>query len=476
MSTFPRRRPRAAAVLLCILIALTCAVTSFSGPAQAAGPGSQAAGPGPQAAGWVKTGTMSIPRERGAGVLLNDGRVLMIGGRNCGSVSCTNHASSELYTPSTGKWTAGPSMSTSRTNFRAVLLGSGKVLVIGGADGAGDTTAELYNPASNSFSSGGALGIALDSGYTATVLASGKVLVTGGCCGGTPYSEHTLLYTPATNSWAFGPDMSTNRIQHTATLLSSGKVLLAGGFSFSGGYLNSTELYDPATNTISPGPSMAIAHSSHQAALRPDGDVVVIGGFNASGCTGASEVYDVSANAFTADDPGLQDRSEFTASPVLLNDGGTLVAGGDCSLRTAAIYAFPSGGWSQTTQLLAGRRDHVFLRLRSGLVLATGGSNFSRDLATAELYSQPSPPTAYATPNPVIRGQVVTIGGSGFTAGELVELSNGPRVFATATADGTGAFVIGVPTGGFAARVYIDKAVGLSSGRTAYFSAPVVAG
>jgi hypothetical protein len=103
-------------------------------------------------------------------------------------------------------------------------------------------SAELYDPASNSWAAGGALATARGI-HTATVLPSGKVMVTGGI-GGSGFLASAELYDPASNSWAAAGALATARYYHTATLLPSGKVLVAGGANGSG-YLASAELFDP---------------------------------------------------------------------------------------------------------------------------------------------------------------------------------------------------------------------------------------
>src|SRR6266516_4856196 len=84
--------------------------------------------------------------------------------------------------------------------------------------------------------------------HTATLLPSGKVLVAGGFNGS--YLSSAELYDPATGSWSSTGNLTTARHGHTATLLPSGKVLVAGGDN-SSGFLSSAELYDPATGSWS---------------------------------------------------------------------------------------------------------------------------------------------------------------------------------------------------------------------------------
>src|SRR5206468_2117921 len=78
-------------------------------------------------------------------------------------------------------------------------------------------------------------------GGTAMLLPSGKVLVVG--------SNSAELYDSATGTWSITAGINTARLAYTATLLSNGNVLVAGGNVSGGpGTLNSAELYNPGSN------------------------------------------------------------------------------------------------------------------------------------------------------------------------------------------------------------------------------------
>ena len=84
--------------------------------------------------------------------------------------------------------------------------------------------------------------------HTATLLPNGKVLVAGGLDSSINPSASAELYDPASGSWSPTGSLNTARDLHTATLLPNGKVLVAGGFGNSG-ILTSAELYDLSSKT-----------------------------------------------------------------------------------------------------------------------------------------------------------------------------------------------------------------------------------
>jgi hypothetical protein len=310
---------------------------------------------------WTATGSLNQSRSSYTATLLANGKVLVAGGVG-GAVGLTDFDSAELYDPASGTWTFTGSMHGARHSHTATLLPDGKVLVAGGffdtpnsilLTGNPLSLAELYDPASGTWTRTGELA---DARYihTATLLSDGRVLVAGGRTGPSRYGPSIAtaeLYDPASGTWSRTGSCAGPRDSHTATLLSNGKVLLAGGVNYDVQdyfYLASAELYDPQSGTWTPTGSLSSKRVSHTATRLSTGKVLVVGGDPGypGGSLASAELYDLSSGNWAATGSLITARAGHTAT--LLNDGTVLVAGGsyydgnsNTPLSSAELYGKP---------------------------------------------------------------------------------------------------------------------------------------
>jgi deoxycytidylate deaminase len=297
--------------------------------------------------------------------------------------------SAEVYDPATSTFTllAG-SMTVARQGHSAVLLNSGQVLIAGGYNGAYLGTAEIYDPVAGTFAATVGYMQAARSYNTATLLQTGKVFLAGGFDGNACLSSAELFDPVAGTFTIASVALTTARESHTATLQADGKVLLVGGDS--GGiitsstnpFLNSAEVYDPSANTITATTGLLnAARHGHTATLLPNGTttatVLIAGGENLDGYLNSAEIYDPSTGKFTTTSGAMvTQRKGHTAT--LLTNGKVLITGGynGSYVNTAEIYDPATGKFAATSgKMAAARIGHTAALLKSGKVLISGGYN-----------------------------------------------------------------------------------------------------
>lgn len=269
-------------------------------------------------------GPMTSPRAEPTVAKLQDCRVLVVGGINDSGVVLS---SAELFDPATNSFTVTGSMTVERVGHTATLLQDGRVLVVGGRNASNRpiATTEVFNPATGSFTTTGSMTIGRDE-HVAVLMNNAKVLVAGGTADVEGrFLKSSELFDPTTSSWSVTTDMTTHRSRHAALLLPSGKVFVCGGQGGPDGLMagKKTEEYDPSTGVWSALGDMNTSRSSHVAVLLNSGKVFITGGKS-------SELFSPATGGFALvpEDipPARTSRRGHTA--VRLPNGDVLIFGG----------------------------------------------------------------------------------------------------------------------------------------------------
>lgn len=355
---------------------------------------------------FTLTGSLNTARYQHKAVLLTNGEVLVMGGIGVNG-NYDSFASAEVYDPSKGKWTFTGNMTVGRTGHTVTLLKTGQVLVTGGS--AYEITcyasAELYDPATGEWAATGNM-TQPRCLHSATLLPNGNVLVAGGVS--SLYDSNTQsdtdtvttaeIYNPATHTWTVTGGLNASRANAATTLLQNGKVLTVGGYnktgqSTSNTYLTSAELYDPTTGKWSLTTSIpVVSFKSTTPATLVNGDVLI---------SDAAQFYAASTATWTATGalPTVAGPPHI-AAPL---DTGNVLATDipckptklyPCSATTAHAYLYDSSTntWSVTGSMNNARSSHTMTVLTNGQLLVAGGfvhpvPGYLTPLSAAELYT-----------------------------------------------------------------------------------------
>lgn len=331
---------------------------------------------------WQTAAPLLVARERHTATLLHDGRVLVVGGFLRGEEPPpaggfgTTLAVTEVYDPAADTWTKMRSSRERRAFHTATLLQDGRVLVVGGTAGNGNRsydldTAEIYDPVRDRWTVTSPPQKA--GGNTATLLPDGQVLVA--------YGSTAERYDPLADRWTAAGRLPVARANYTATLMPSGRVLVTGGVGgrFRDGADANCDVYIPEENRWVAVAPLAERRFGHTATLLPDGRLLVAGGgqytsagsgptvveiFRATGGAGWSRGGDLSGN-----------RNSHAA--VLLRDGRVLLVGGSEGLNTylrgTELYDTNTNRAAAGPLLSEGRTGHTATLLNDGTVLVVGG-------------------------------------------------------------------------------------------------------
>jgi len=337
-----------------------------------------------QAGTWYQADDMNTTRVNFTMTLLQDGRVVVIGGTTVYG-SHTYPPRCEIYDPATNQWQATyGNMNEPRTLHTATLLPNNKILVVGGINDSGALIGvEIYDVDTDTWTEVASMNYARY-GHTATRMLNSnqEILVVGGS-----NSINTFeVYDPVDNTWTAGT-MTVNRNGHTATLIPNGQVLVCGGAG-----QTSCQIFTPNINTWTDTASLNIGRTMHTATMMPDNRILVTGGdnpgFDEEPTAEVLDIYNQGAGWVYASSFMNNSRDDgHTAA--LLPDGSVLIAGSDgFATATSEVFDPTSNTFGEVTSLIDGRNNGFTMTLlQSGNVLIAGGVGAGGyELEKAEIY------------------------------------------------------------------------------------------
>src|SRR5271165_5957224 len=346
-----------------------------------------------QSSGFTTSAPMGSSLYAHTATRLTSGQVLIAGGMSPAGVVNT----AQLYNPANQSFAAAGAMNVARWLHTATLLNDGTLLIAGGSDLTNRETldsAEIYNPATGAFT---LLASTLNTarvGHTATLLNNGQVLIVGGYDPQFGLIADAELYNPVTQTFTDLGDTSVPRYHHTATILKSGQVLIAGGETDStpSGAYNVAELFDPPSLTFIPvSVPMNSAREGHAALLMSNGQVLLTGGNDpGTGPLNTAEIYDPVSDVFIAA-TGIMTTPRVSHVMTLLNGGQVLMVGGMSGVSGTALSSTET--FNPQSQLFTAAGSMASVRefqtdtlLNDGTVLIVGGTDGTNIFNSAELY------------------------------------------------------------------------------------------
>lgn len=338
---------------------------------------------------WNATQPMSSARRLHTATLLNDGRVLVVGGENLGGAVLDT---SELFDPGTGQWSPGPTFAVARANHAAVSLGDGRVAIIGGGNsssnglpaGTGVTdSVEIFDPTNDTVSAGPSL-LHARGHHRAVMLEDGRVLVVGGVAdGGTGVAETEVLPSDM-SAWADVGTITTTRALFGLVKRTSGDVVIAGGVG--AGLLNQAERFDPSNDTWTALPNMTQPRMFIGLAPLASGGVLAAGGLAGNNLFVDTTEYLPADNSAWQAGPSFPNESAKkvvggTGVTLLALSSGDVLAVGGYGLSFgnygpgdfSGIYDEANAAWTKVGTLDTSRASATATQLEDGRVLLTGG-------------------------------------------------------------------------------------------------------
>jgi hypothetical protein len=329
--------------------------------------------------------------------------VMIMGGGN----PATNTTELIDLSAATPKWTYGPNMSQPRIEMNATILPNGKVIALGGSLNDEDTTtaslnADLYDPASNTFSSAGKNAYARLYHSNSLLLPDATVLFIGGNPARGTYEQHIEIYTPA---YLFNPDGSF------AT-----RPAITGVPSTGIGYGSAFQVQTPDAGTISSVVLMRAGAPTH--AFDMEQRLVGLSFTAGSGVLNVSappngniapQGYYMLFLLNTSGVPSVAQFVQLTSAPADIRPTGTITSPATDVTITAGQSVFfagsgndPDGTISAYSWTFPGGSPSTSVLATPGNVFYSSAGSFAATLTVTDNanLTDPNPPTRTITVNP----------------------------------------------------------------------------
>jgi hypothetical protein len=203
----------------------------------------------PSSGSFSPVGSMATAREEPGTAPLPDGRILVAGGfSNTGSVNST-----EIFDPKTNAFSPGPTFPEAKYGIATAVVSGGRILFAGGYNDSDYVeTASVFDPSSNVFNGVASMPYPAYAPVGAS-LPQGRALVTGGAndqSGPRDEVSTAVIFDPATNTFSSSGigNLIHKREEAAAVELADGRVLVAGGWD--GDAVNTAEVLSVPTNAF----------------------------------------------------------------------------------------------------------------------------------------------------------------------------------------------------------------------------------
>ena len=236
-------------------------------------------------------------------------------------------------------WTNGENMSRARNELTAVVL-NGKIYTMGGEDiaagGKQTSTVEVYDIATDKWTSNGVAPMPLPLDHAASATYNGKIYVVGGFLNGKVPTDKVFIYDPKLNQWTEGKPLPSPIGAALNAEFMDGIMYVVGGLNSSQVPVNTNYAFDPMKNDWTIKSPMPTARH-HLATAVVDGKLYAMGGRILGDGVPAGqlspplsnfdrvEVYDPKTDSWSVRAHMLVKRSGFTAVSA---DGMIYVFGG----------------------------------------------------------------------------------------------------------------------------------------------------